>query len=83
MSGPLETIGYTLPGKACEYNIQIMEERQTIMSMGPGGSSKWMRAPLYRQKKQHMPKDVDVYIDTLTTLLDKRHALCKSFWEVV
>jgi coproporphyrinogen dehydrogenase hemZ len=30
-----------------------------------------------------MPKDVDVYIDTLTTLLDKRHALCKSFWEVV
>ena len=83
MRGQLENIGYTLPGKACEYNIQIMEERQTIMSMGPGGSSKWMRAPLYRQKKQHMPKDVDVYIDTLTTLLDKRHALCKSFWEVV
>lgn len=83
MRGQLENIGYTLPGKACEYNIQIMEERQTIMSMGPGGSSKWMQAPSFRQKKQHMPKDVDVYTDTLDALLAKRHALCKSFWEVV
>ena len=53
------------------------------MSMGPGGSSKWMQAPAFRQKKQHMPKDVDVYTDTLDALLAKRHALCKSFWEVV
>lgn len=83
MRGQLENIGYTLPGKACEYNIQIMEERQTIMSMGPGGSSKWMQSPSFRQKKQHMPKDVDVYTDTLDALLAKRHALCKSFWEVV
>lgn len=83
MRGQLENIGYTLPGKACEYNIQIMEERQTIMSMGPGGSSKWIKAPAFRQKKQHMPKDVDVYTDTLKALLAKRHALCKSFWEVV
>ena len=83
MRGQLENIGYTLPGKACEYNIQIMEERQTIMSMGPGGSSKWMQALAFRQKKQHMPKDVDVYTDTLDALLAKRHALCKSFWEVV
>ena len=50
MRGQLENIGYTLPGQACEYNIQIMEERQIIMSMGPGGSSKWMKAPSYRQK---------------------------------
>ena len=83
MTGQLENIGYTLPGKACEYNINIMEERQTILSMGPGSSSKWMRSPMYRQKKQHMPKDVDVYNRTIQTLLDKRHALCKSFWEVL
>lgn len=82
MKGQLENIGYTLPGKACEYNINIMEERQTIMSIGPGSSSKWMRAPLFRQKKQHMPKDVDVYNATIQSLLNKRHALCDSFWEV-
>lgn len=83
MRGQLENIGYTLPGKACEYNIQIMEERQSILSMGPGSSSKWMRAPEYRQLKQHMPKDVDVYHATIDALLEKRHRICKKFWEVV
>jgi len=83
MRGQLENIGYTLPGKACEYNIQIMEERQSILSMGPGSSSKWMRAPEYRQLKQHMPKDVDVYHATIDALLEKRHRICEKFWEVV
>ena len=83
MRGQLENIGYTLPGKACEYNIQIMEERQSILSMGPGSSSKWMRAPEYRQLKQHMPKDVDVYHETIDALLEKRHRICERFWEVV
>ena len=83
MRGQLENIGYTLPDKACEYNIQIMEERQSILSMGPGSSSKWMRAPEYRQLKQHMPKDVDVYHETIDALLEKRHRICERFWEVV
>ena len=83
MRGQLENIGYTLPGKACEYNIQIMEERQSILSMGPGSSSKLMRAPEYRQLKQHMPKDVDVYHETIDALLEKRHRICERFWEVV
>ena len=83
MTGQLENIGYTLEGHACDYNIRMMEERQSVLSMGPGSSSKWMRAPEFRQKKQHMPKDVDVYIRTIEQLLDKRSALCKSFWEVV
>lgn len=81
MTSQTENIGYTLPGKVCEYNIRIMEERQSILSVGPGSSSKWMRAPEYRQLQQHMPKDVSVYIDTLSTLLDKRSQLCKQFWE--
>ncbi len=45
MRGQLENIGYTLPGKACEYNIQIMEERQSILSMGPGSSSEVDASP--------------------------------------
>lgn len=82
MTGQLENIGYTLPGKACAYNIYMMEERQSILSVGPGSSSKWMRGPDYRQSKQHMPKNVDVYCTTLDTLLEKRHSLSKEFWEV-
>ena len=35
MRGQLENIGYTLPGKTCEYNIQIMEERQILCLWDP------------------------------------------------
>lgn len=81
MRGQLENIGYTLPGYGCEYNIRIMEERQSILSVGPGSSSKWIGGAEYRQKKQHLPKDVSVYIDTLETLLRKRSLLSKQHWE--
>lgn len=83
MTGALENIGYCLPGYECAYNIHMMEERQCILSVGPGSSSKWMRYPDYRQKKQHMPKDVDVYIETIDSLLDKRSRISGEFWEVV
>lgn len=81
MRGQLENIGYTLPGYECEYNIRIMEERQSILSIGPGSSSKWISGTDYRQKKQHVPKDVSVYIDTLHTLLQKRETLSNTHWE--
>lgn len=81
MTGQLENIGYTLPGHICEYNIRIMEERQSILSVGPGSSSKWMRGPAYRQIQLHMPKDVGVYTATLKDLVAKRAQRAVEFWE--
>ena len=81
MTGQMENIGYTLPGHICEYNIRIMEERQSILSVGPGSSSKWMRGPEYRQIQLHMPKDVGVYTATLQELIAKRAQRAVEFWE--
>ena len=39
-SGNLENIGYAKPGTMSAYNVNIMEEKQTIIAMGGGGSSK-------------------------------------------
>lgn len=39
-SGNLENVGYSKPGKMSAYNVNIMEEQQTIIAMGGGGSSK-------------------------------------------
>lgn len=36
----LENIGWSKPGKACLYNIYIMEEIHSILSAGAGGSTK-------------------------------------------
>ena len=40
MLGNLENVGYALPGHLSEYNINIMEEVQTILALGGGGVSK-------------------------------------------
>jgi len=40
MAGNFENVGYALPGKEGRYNIEIMEERQSIAAFGAGGVSK-------------------------------------------
>ncbi|MDD6483441.1 MAG: coproporphyrinogen dehydrogenase HemZ [Clostridiales bacterium] len=40
ISGNLENVGYSYEGCMSAYNINIMEEKQTIIAMGGGGSSK-------------------------------------------
>jgi len=38
--GNLENIGWTLPGHACRYNVDMMEESHTILACGAGGVTK-------------------------------------------
>lgn len=40
MAGNLENVGYALPGHACLYNVDIMEENTNILAIGAGGISK-------------------------------------------
>lgn len=80
MRGSFENIGYCLPDTACAYNIHMMEEQQSIISVGPGTTSKWMCAPDYRQKKMYIPKDVHTYIENQEGLFDKMHSLCNAFY---
>ena len=39
-SGNLENVGYAKRGTMSSYNVNIMEEKQTIIALGGGGSSK-------------------------------------------
>ena len=80
MVGQMENIGYTLPHYESIYNIQMIEERQSILSIGPGSVSKWIGGQDFRQKKQYMPKDVDTYIQDMNRLLEKRNTLSKEHW---
>ena len=40
MAGNLENTGYALPGHACLYNVDMMEETSHILALGAGGISK-------------------------------------------
>jgi len=45
MAGNLENVGYAKSGKAGVYNILIMEEKQTIMALGAGATTKFVFKP--------------------------------------
>ena len=80
MVGQMENIGYTLLNYESIYNIQMIEERQSILSIGPGSVSKWIDGADFRQQKQYMPKDVDTYIQDIQRLLEKRDLLSNEHW---
>ena len=40
MAGNQENTGYALPGHACLYNVDMMEETTHILALGAGGISK-------------------------------------------
>ena len=40
MAGGFENVGWCKPGTECFYNVSMMEELQTILSLGAGGVSK-------------------------------------------
>ena len=42
--GNFENVGYATPGFACRYNIQMMEETQTILAAGAGAVTKLVDA---------------------------------------
>jgi oxygen-independent coproporphyrinogen-3 oxidase len=52
----LENIGFTKPKRENIYNIQMMEERQTILGLGGGAVTKWVVGPEHRVYRHQNPK---------------------------
>ena len=40
MSGSFENVGWAKPGTVCAYNVIMMEELQSVLSLGAGGITK-------------------------------------------
>lgn len=67
-----ENVGYTIPGKACLYNIQMMEERQTILGFGVGSGSKLVRQADLSLENIYNPKDVLMYLERSEEIIRKK-----------
>lgn len=72
MLGNLENIGYAKPKKRCIYNIQMMEERQTILAFGAGGVSKIFYEPENRIERVANVKDHTQYIDRIDEMIARK-----------
>ena len=71
MSGSFENVGWSLPGKDCLYNIYMMEEVHSIVSVGGGSISK-RNMPDGTLQRFPNPKFPEQYIDMINTVLEKK-----------
>ncbi|MDE6471795.1 MAG: coproporphyrinogen dehydrogenase HemZ [Clostridia bacterium] len=71
MSGNLENVGYCKDGKACIYNIHIMEEVSSIIANGAGGISKRIFDG-DRLERLANPKGLDVYLQRREKIIEDK-----------
>lgn len=78
MAGNLENVGYARKGKEGIYNILIMEEKQTIIAMGAGASTKIVFPDGFRIERIENVKDVDNYIERIDEMIQRKRCFLES-----
>lgn len=78
MAGNFENVGYARKGYECLYNILIMEEKQTIVALGSGASSKFVFPAENRIERVENVKDVKNYIERIDEMIEKKCRFIKE-----
>ena len=71
MSGSFENVGWCRPGYTGLYNIYMMEELHSILSLGGGGMNK-INLPEEKLARYHNPKYPQDYIQRIDTILRQK-----------
>ena len=74
MSGSFENVGWSRDGLDCLYNIYMMEELHTILSLGGGGMNK-VNLPDGSLQRFHNPKFPEQYMEQLDSVLQQKEEL--------
>ena len=74
MSGSFENVGWSKDDRDCLYNIYMMEELHTILSLGGGGMNK-VNLPDGTLQRFHNPKFPEQYIDMIDSVLEDKRKL--------
>ena len=72
MVGNFENVGYCKPGKEGVYNIQIMEEKQTILAAGAGASTKTVDPSTDRIERVFNVKSIEDYIGRIDEMIERK-----------
>ena len=89
MAGNYENVGYSKAGKECIYNVLIMEEKQTIIAMGAGASSKIVfhnqsdDDHSVRIERVENVKDVTNYIERIDEMIDRKRKFFAENMELI
>ena len=74
MSGSFENVGWSRDGLDCLYNIYMMEELHTIVSLGGGGMNK-VNLPDGTLQRFHNPKFPEQYIEMIDSVCKQKDEL--------
>ena len=77
MLGNLENVGYCKEGHECLYNIYIMEEVQSIIALGAGGSTKLISGD--KIERVFNVKEVSEYIKRIDEMIERKEKLMQEF----
>lgn len=69
-----ENVAYARPGKECLYNIFMMEELETILALGSGGSTKYVIGGENRVERVENVKNVEDYISRIDEMIERKRS---------
>lgn len=78
IAGNLENVGYAKDGQASLYNILIMEEKQTIIGLGAGASTKVVLDHNRIERIENV-KSVKDYVERLDDMISRKEAIKDYF----
>ncbi|MBE5742804.1 MAG: coproporphyrinogen dehydrogenase HemZ [Clostridiales bacterium] len=73
MAGNLENTGYTKRGKACVYNVDVMEEITDNLACGANAVTKKLIIDENRIERYGAPKDIKTYIDKIEKIVEEKN----------
>lgn len=74
MVGNFENVGYCKENCQCIYNVAIMEEKQSIIALGAGGSTKLVDNVQNKIERVFNVKSVDDYINRIDEMIDRKRS---------
>ncbi len=75
MKGCQQNTGFALPGTACLYNVDVMEELCDVLAFGAGAISKRLFAQENRIERAADTKDLREYIARVDEMAERKRAL--------
>ena len=76
MAGNFENVGYAKSDSAGIYNILIMEEKQSILALGAGATSKKVSGELIERTEN--VKDIKNYVERIDEMIERKRLLMET-----
>ncbi|MBE6072565.1 MAG: coproporphyrinogen III oxidase [Clostridium butyricum] len=81
MVGNMENLGYAKKGNECIYNIQMIEERQTIIALGAAAVSKIIFLEEDRIERFPNLKDLHEYVTRIDEMIERKKELLDTLYK--